>query len=205
MPDLKNPNAKDWAAVAAKPSENTSQTAQDESEPKNEKNVLPEEVPELTQLSASECEAKLSAAEKKAEECMSKYLQVLAEMENVRRRAEKDIANAHKFAIEKFAFEVLIVADNLERTLEVRINGNELVKNIHAGVELTLKSLMEILQKFGVVQINPVGEIFNPDKHSAVSVREDPTVKSNTVIQVLQKGYLLKERLLRPAMVVVAK
>jgi len=194
MPDLNNPNTKDWTAVAAK----------DKTKEKNEK-IMTEEMPEITQLSSAECEAKLDASEKKAEEYMNKYMRLLADMENAQRRAERDIDNARNYAIEKFALETLNVADNLERTLDVGVEGNELVQKIYIGVELTMKSLLETLQKFGVEQINPIGEIFNHDLHSAVTVREDKTVKPNTVVQVLQKGYLLKKRLLRPAMVIVSK
>lgn len=192
MPEANNSNAKDWAAVAAKSKEKTSNAAQNEEETKAEEG-LARETPELTELSAAECEIKLNTAEKKADEYMNKYLRLLADMENAQRRAERDIDNSRNYAIEKFALEILTVVDNLERTLETKADENELVKKIYVGVELTLKSLLESLQKFGIEQINPVGEAFNHDQHAAVSMREDSTAKPNTVIQVLQRGYLLKK------------
>jgi len=156
-------------------------------------------------LSREQCSTELTAMEKKAEEYLQNYTRVLAELKNVQNRADRDIANAHKYSIEKFAMELLPVVDNLERTLDIQATDNQLLINIHKGVELTLKSLMEALQKFGVTQLNPINEIFNPQFHSAISVQDNPSAKTNTVLQVLQKGYLLKDRLLRPAMVIVAK
>ena len=129
-------------------------------------------------------------------------LRAQAEMQNVRRRAELDVEKAHKFALERFAGELLTVVDNLERALAA-IPAEEAVH--HEGVDLTLKSLLAILEKYGVNLINPHGEHFNPDHHQAIAMLEAPHAAPNTVVDVMQKGYSLNGRLLRPAMVAVAK
>ena len=122
-----------------------------------------------------------------------------------RRRAEKDVESAHKFALEKFAGSLLAVADNLERTLESANRDDEAIKPFLEGVELTHKSFLDVLERFEVKQVNPVGEPFNPELHEAVSILDNPHVEPNTVLHVMQKGYTLNGRLLRAAMVVVAK
>jgi molecular chaperone GrpE len=132
-------------------------------------------------------------------------LRTLADAQNIRRRAEKEIENARKFALEKFAGELLVVADNLERALEISDRDSELVKPLFAGVELTQKSLVDILAKFNIQQLNPLGEPFDPQYHQAISMVENADVEPNTVTLVMQKGYTISERLLRPAMVMVAK
>jgi molecular chaperone GrpE len=125
-----------------------------------------------------------------------------AEMQNVRRRAEQDVEKAHKFALERFAGELLPVVDNLERALAA-IPVEEVVNR--EGVELTLKSLLGTLEKFGVNLINPHGEHFNPEHHQAIAMLDAPHAPANSVVDVMQKGYSLNGRLLRPAMVAVAK
>lgn len=155
---------------------------------------------------------KLTEAEQLAHKNWNDALKVQAEMQNFQRRIERDVANAHKYAIEKIAFELLTVVDNLERCLESKIVAsdggdvtNGVLNNVYVGVELTLKMFLDVLHKFDVKQINPVQENFSPDYHTAMAVREDANVKPNTVLQVIQKGYMLKDRLLRPALVVVSK
>lgn len=132
-------------------------------------------------------------------------LRTLAEAQNIRRRSEKDIDNARKFALEKFASELLAVVDNLERTLDLADQDNEAVKPFVEGVQLTSKSLVDTLAKFNVAQLDPLGEPFDPQFHQAMSMVENPDVEPNTVTLVMQKGYILNERLLRPAMVMVSK
>ena len=132
-------------------------------------------------------------------------LRTLAEAQNIRRRSEKDIENARKFALEKFAGELLAVADNLERALDTADKQNETVKPLIEGVELTQKSLLDTLVKFNVLQLDPLGEPFDPQFHQAMSMVENPDVEPNTVLLVMQKGYTLSGRLLRPAMVMVSK
>lgn len=129
-------------------------------------------------------------------------LRANAEMQNVRRRAELDVEKAHKFALERFAGELLAVVDNLERALASITEGDAPHRE---GVELTLKSLLAALEKHGVNLINPHGEAFNPEHHQAITMLDIPGAAPNTVAEVMQKGYSINGRLLRPAMVVVAK
>jgi molecular chaperone GrpE len=151
-------------------------------------------------------EQKLTEAENKAQEYKDGWLRAQAEMENLKRRAERDVTNAHKYALEKFAYELLHVVDNLERSLQVKIADKPDLKDFYTGIELTLKLFLETLQKFQIMPINPeIGETFTPEKHTAIMTKEDPNAKSHTVLEVVQKGYWLKDRLLRPALVVVAK
>jgi molecular chaperone GrpE len=150
-------------------------------------------------------EAQIEALQDELVKTKDDALRTLAEAQNIRRRSEKDVENARKFALEKFAGELLGVADNLERALDNADATNEVVKPLAEGVELTQKSLIEILAKFNVVQLNPVGEPFDPQFHQAISMVENPDVEPNTVTLVMQKGYTINERLLRPAMVMVSK
>ncbi len=156
----------------------------------------------LDYLSYDELKEKLKAAETKATESWDRALRTKAEMDNMQRRTEKDIESAHKYALEKFANDLLPVVDNLERGLE---NQDEPGNGIIEGVQLTLKMFYDVLKKFGVEQIDPTGHPFNPELHQAVSVQSDPKVQTNMVINTLQKGYLLNGRLVRPALVIVSK
>jgi len=150
-------------------------------------------------------EEKIEALEGELAKTRDDALRTLAEAQNIRRRSEKDIDNARKFALEKFAAELLGVADNLERALDSADSDNDAVKLLLEGVALTQKSLVDTLAKFNVVQLDPVGEPFDPQFHQAMSMVENPDVEPNTVTLVMQKGYVLNERLLRPAMVMVSK
>jgi len=133
-------------------------------------------------------------------------LRTAAEMQNVRRRAEKDVESAHKYALEKFVNGVLPIADNLDRTLDaVPDREAEGVKPLVEGVELTRKTLLDVLSRFQVEQIDPLGAPFDPQFHEAVSMVENPSAEPNSVLHVMQKGYTLNGRLLRAAMVMVAK
>ena len=127
-----------------------------------------------------------------------------AEMQNVRRRAELDVEKAHKFGLEKFANEMLNVVDNLERGLAAAPD-EEATKAIREGMEMTLSGLISALARFNVEQVSPEGESFNPELHQAMSMVENADLAPNTVMAVMQKGYTLHGRLLRPAMVVVSK
>lgn len=160
----------------------------------------------LEHSSYEELEAKLNEAEAKADQYWNQYLRAQADLENVRRRTERDVSSAHKYGAEKLIAELLLVVDSLERGLELTGNTTEgSVKTVRDGMEMTMNMLLKTLEKFGVKQLNPLGEMFNPEWHQAVSMLADPKAKPNTVLQVLQKGYLLHDRLLRPAIVVVAK
>ncbi|MBT0728168.1 nucleotide exchange factor GrpE [Rosenbergiella australiborealis] len=128
-----------------------------------------------------------------------------AEIENIRRRTEIDIEKAHKFALEKFANELLPVIDSLERALEVANKENPELASMVEGIELTLKSLLDAVRKFGVEVVGDVHVPFNPDVHQAMSMVESADVAPNHVIMVMQRGYTLNGRLLRPAMVAVSK
>ncbi len=149
--------------------------------------------------------AELEAAREEAQQNKDRYLRAEAEMVNVRRRVEKDIENAHKFGQEKLVREILDVADNLERTLAAIETETEEVKPLKEGVEMTLKSLLDSFEKFSITVINPEGEPFDPQLHQAMSMVENPDMEPNTVMAVMQKGYALHGRLVRPAMVMVSK
>jgi molecular chaperone GrpE len=133
-------------------------------------------------------------------------LRAQAEAQNARRRAEQEVEKARKYALERFAGALLPVVDNMERSIDaVAEVAVDEVKPIAEGVELTLKSLMEVLGKFNIEQINPVGEPFDPQLHQAMTMVPNPDLEPNTVMDVMQKGYTLSGRLIRPAMVVVSK
>ena len=133
-------------------------------------------------------------------------LRAQAEVQNMRRRCEQDVERAHKFALEKFSGELLTVIDNLERALQaVPDTEDDKVKALYEGVELTLKGFMETLEKFKIEQVDPEGEPFDPQQHEALSIVENDDVEPNTVLTVVQKGYLLHGRVIRPAMVMVSK
>lgn len=150
----------------------------------------------------------VDSMEARMQELQDQMLRTQAEMQNVRRRAEIDVEKAHKFALEKFVKELLPVADSLEKAVESTENQqstDELVVSIREGVEMTLDLFMKSLGKFNVKQLNPVGEPFDPQVHEAMSMVPAPDAEPNSVVAVVQKGYTLNERLVRPAMVVVAK
>ena len=161
-----------------------------------------EEAPE------SSPESEIEALKAQAQDFQEQMLRSQAEMQNVRRRAEIDVEKAHKFALEKFVKELLPVADSLEKAVEStegHEDAGELVASIREGVEMTLNLFMNSLRKFNVEQLNPVGEPFDPQQHEAMSMVPSPDAEPNSVVAVVQKGYMLNERLVRPAMVVVAK
>ncbi|MCP2230127.1 MULTISPECIES: nucleotide exchange factor GrpE [Erwinia] len=132
-------------------------------------------------------------------------LRAQAEIENIRRRAELDVEKAHKFALEKFANELLPVIDSLERALEVADKENLELASMIEGIDLTMKSLLGAVRKFGVEVVGDTNVPFNPEVHQAMSMMESEEVAPNHVLMVMQRGYTLNGRLLRPAMVAVAK
>ncbi|MDP1520584.1 nucleotide exchange factor GrpE [Porticoccus litoralis] len=138
-------------------------------------------------------------------EAKDHVLRTQAEMQNLRRRMERDVENAHKYALEKFVGELLPVVDNLERAISAIDVSNEEFKAVGEGIELTLKSFLDVLGRFKVDTLDPKGEAFDPELHQAMSILEMQEVKPNTVVDVFQKGYTLNGRLVRPAMVVVSK
>jgi len=172
---------------------------------------------EVGEVTLSDALLRLEEAEEVARKHQDDVLRVQAEMQNLRRRTEQDVEKAHKYGQERFVTELLVVIDNLERALEAakldeteKANslaggGYEKVKAIHEGVDLTLKSLVECFKKFNIETIDPLGEPFDPLKHQAMSIQENPNVEPNSVTAVMQKGYSLHGRVIRPAMVMVSK
>ncbi|MGH1410512.1 MAG: nucleotide exchange factor GrpE [Aeromonas sp.] len=157
------------------------------------------------QARIAELEAQLETAIQKAAEERERALRTAAEMENLRRRTELDVEKAHKFALEKFANELLPVLDNLERAIELADKENDALKPMIEGVELTLKSMQSGVAKFGLVALDPLNQPFDPNAHQAMSMVPSADVAPNTVIAVMQKGYDLNGRVIRPAMVMIAK
>lgn len=154
---------------------------------------------------SAESSETLAAAQRAASENWDKLLRVQAEMDNLRRRTEKDLQNAHKYSLEKFARELLPVVDSLELGIQAATADVPEVSKLREGSDLTLKQLLATLEKFGVLQIDPQGQKFSPDLHQAISVEPSAEVEPNTIVKVFQKGYQLNDRLLRPAMVVIAQ
>lgn len=162
---------------------------------------------ELTEheYTPEELAKELVEAKHKAQENWDKLLRMQAEMENLKKRAQKDLEDTHKFAITGFAKELLPVMDSLLLGLQAASGDSEEVKQFREGSELTLKQFEAAFAKFNIVTIEPVGQPFNAEHHQAMVMQAVPGVEPNTVVNVFQKGYLLNGRLLRPAMVVVAK
>ena len=157
------------------------------------------------QARIAELEAQLEAAQQASLEERERAIRAVAEMENLRRRAAQDVEKAHKFALEKFAAELLPVLDNLERAIELADKENDTLKPMIEGVELTLKSMQSGVAKFGLVALDPTDQPFDPNAHQAMSMVPSADVAPNTVIAVMQKGYELNGRVIRPAMVMVSK
>ncbi|MCF7500286.1 MULTISPECIES: nucleotide exchange factor GrpE [Pseudoalteromonas] len=149
--------------------------------------------------------SELEAAKQTINDQKDSVVRAAADVENMRRRAAQDVEKAHKFALEKFANELLPVIDNLERAIEFSDKENEELKPVLEGIEMTVKSFNDAVAKFGVEIVNPQGEQFNPEFHQAMSIQPSNDVAPNTVLAVMQKGYTLNGRLLRPAMVMVSK
>ena len=161
---------------------------------------------EFTDATLGEALKKLVDAEEVAFRANDDLLRVQAEMQNLRRRSEQDIEKAHKYSQEKFSTELLSVMDNLERALAAAANHeDDTVKAIYEGVDLTLKSFTDCFNRFHIEAVDPMGEPFDPQLHQAMTIIENAEVEPNTVIEVMQKGYTLHGRVIRPAMVVVSK
>ena len=168
----------------------------------------PEAAPGLESL-----QRELEAARRDAADNVDKFLRAKAETENVRRRAETDVANAHKYGIERFATEMLAVKDSLERAravdlanINVDAGNRAVVEKMLEGLDLTLKLMDSTFLKFALTVVDPKkGDRFDPERHQAMTMLATDEVPANHVISTVQRGYLLHERLLRPAMVVVAK
>jgi molecular chaperone GrpE len=148
-------------------------------------------------------EEKLTLAEQKAHDHWEKLVRSVAEVDNIRRRAERDVSNAHRYALEKFVSTLLPVADSLEQAIVLAERQGDIP--LHEGLLLTMKLLVETLEKADVKQIDPTGMPFDPQLHEAMSIQPSPDVSPNTVVMVFQKGYLLNDRVIRPARVIVSK
>lgn len=164
-----------------------------------------EDAPLEGEVSIEVLQVQLAEAREQLQISEDRTLRVTADIQNARRRAEKDVANAHKYGIEKFVRELLPVIDGLERGLEAVSEEDEALRTAREGMVLTHKIFLDALKKFGVEPVYPEGEPFDPNLHEAVSMQPNPDVEPNSVLAVFQKGYTLSGRLIRPAMVVVAK
>ncbi len=153
----------------------------------------------------AELEAELAAARAKAEENWNLALRAKAEAENTKRRAEIDVANAHKYALEKFLEGLLPVIDSIELGLQAVSGEDADIAKFREGSELTLKLMKAVLERHNIEQIDPQGEKFDPVCHQAMSMQESHEAEPNTVLKVMQKGYRLNDRVIRPAMVIVSK
>ncbi|MEW8625405.1 MAG: nucleotide exchange factor GrpE [Candidatus Thiodiazotropha sp.] len=147
----------------------------------------------------------LEDARSKADEHWDQVMRMRAEMDNLRKRSQRDLENAHKFALDKISQDMLQVWDSLELGYQATLDDSAAIDKIREGTELTLKLLVDVMSRHGIEQVNPEGEAFNPEFHQAMSMQERDDVEPNTVVAVVQKGYLLNGRLLRPAMVMVSK
>ena len=176
--------------------------------------ITPEQISEAEQAMAEEAVnagaddallQQLTAAQTALQEEKDRSLRIAAEMDNLRRRVALDVEKAHKFALEKFVNELLPVIDSLERALEMSDRENEQLKPTLEGVDLTLRSLLGAVNKFGVEVVDPKNEPFDPNRHQAMSMLPIGDVAPNTVLAVMQKGYELNGRIVRPAMVMVSR
>jgi molecular chaperone GrpE len=164
-----------------------------------------EEVIEQSELSDKDWKAEAQSLAQQLEELRDQVIRVKADAQNVRRRAEQDVEKAHKFALDKFAKELLPVIDGLEKAVEAEIAAGNEMNPLREGVEMTLSMFLSSIQKFNLEQIDPIGKPFDPSLHEAMSMVEVPNAEPNTVIAAMQKGYTLNGRLVRPAMVMVSK
>jgi len=177
------------------PIENAATTAPDEA-------VLNQAaIPATPEQRIEELEKALTEAGAKADESYDQFVRTKAEMENIRRRSAEDVLKAQKFGIEKIADALLAVKDSMDAALVVE---NTSVESFKTGVELTARQLANVFEKFSIIEVNPEGEKFDPTRHQAIAALESEQTP-NTVINVMQKGYLLHDRILRPALVTVAK
>ena len=171
-----------------------------------ERNEQPHEL--LETLSHDDLIKRLTEAEQQKDDYWGRILRMQAEADNLAKRTETEVANAHKYALKRFTNELLPIIDSLELCVSkstVQNDPQQALQAVIDGVQLTLKMFLTALAKFGIEQVNPVSEPFNPDLHQAIAMQADNTVAPNTVIAVSQKGYTLNQRLVRPALVVVSK
>jgi molecular chaperone GrpE len=167
---------------------------------------LDQQIPEADVADTGEdLAARVQALEEQLAAAQDQALRVAADMQNVRRRADQDVEKAHKFALEKFAADLLPIVDSLERGLELSSGDEEALRPMREGMQLTLKLFLDTLSRYQLVPVDPQGEPFNPELHQAMAMEESIHAEPGSVLKVFQRGYQLSGRLLRPAMVVVAK
>ena len=164
-----------------------------------------EEDGSIEEISMPELQKKLAQAEKKSADNWDKVLRIQAEMDNLKRRTQKDLDSAHKYGLEKFAKELLTVIDSLELGIQAATSDLPEVIKLKEGSELTIKQFETVFEKFNIEAIDPTGQPFNPEFHQAMTMVPTEDAEPNTVMNVFQKGYVLNGRLIRPAMVVVAQ
>jgi len=194
-----DPSATDATSPPSNPEETTSRSTA----PSDNQKAEAEDLQEATEAADTTLEEQLEAAQCEARENHDRFLRVAAELDNFRKRKEREIGDLRKYANQSLLKELLAVVDNLERALESgRASGQP--EALAEGVEMTLKELLKIFQRFGVTPIEALAQPFDPNHHEAVMQEPSDAYPTNTVIRELQKGYLLRERLLRPAMVVVS-
>ncbi|MCY1300218.1 Protein GrpE [compost metagenome] len=165
----------------------------------------PEANPAAETATGDDLATRVQVLEEQLAAAQDQSLRVAAELQNIRRRAEQDVEKAHKFALEKFANDLLPIVDSLERGLELSSADDEAIKPVREGMELTLKLFHDTLKRHQLEAVDPHGAPFNPEHHQAMAMQESAQVEPGSVLKVFQKGYLLNGRLLRPAMVVVSK
>lgn len=158
-----------------------------------------------TEASSDDLTLMLEDARSKADEHWNNLVRAKAEIDNLRKRHERDLENAHKYALERFVGELLAVRDSMELGLSAAQEEGADIGKLVEGTELTLKLFADVMERFNVIQIDPQGEPFNPELHQAMSMQPRDDVAPNTVVTVIQKGYTLNGRLVRPAMVIVSQ
>jgi molecular chaperone GrpE len=182
---------------AERPTEPVDETPTDEQTPTEAADTS-----ETDQDAGASPEDALDAAQARADENWDRYVRATAELDNVRKRAARDVEKAHKFALERIGKELLAVRDTLEMGLAAAEGAS--IETLLEGKEATLKLLTTVLQQFGIEEVDPEGEPFDPELHEAISMQPSDSVEPGSVVTVVQKGYTLNGRLLRPAMVIVA-
>jgi molecular chaperone GrpE len=166
--------------------------------------VVPEAA-EAKDETGESMEQQLLKAQDTIKDYWDQMMRLRAEIDNNRKRAERDVENAHKYALKSFVENLLPVIDSMEMGQTAATADNATLESIREGAELTIGMLVQVLEKNGLEQVDPLGEKFDPERHQAISMIDVESAESNTVVEVMQKGFLLNDRLVRPAMVVVAK
>lgn len=198
---MSNPTHSEPATTAVDAEQETEQTL--EQVENSEAFTAAEQVEPMQRI--AELEAALAAAQAEAAQQKDQALRIAAEAENIRRRSLQEVEKATNFALEKFAGELLEVIDNLERAIQVIDPNDQAIQAVAEGILMTHKGFLNTVNKFGLEAVNPEGQAFDPQLHQAMSMQESADVAPNTVLSVMQKGYVLNGRLLRPAMVSVAR